>query len=122
MMERATRSRRVGLCSDISDAVFQSIEDAETFLVFGTKNYGEDTPNPANSCCESKYAQALNKRIILLRMTPYESGVKDFDHLHARVLFGQNKLEIQWLPGDPMPDHLIENLGKVIDIGADEEP
>eukprot|EP01047_Picozoa_sp_COSAG01_P074644 COSAG01_NODE_12536_length_1723_cov_1.489532_1_plen_234_part_10 len=45
---------------DISDAVFEGIEIADMFLVFGTANYGEDTPNPANSCRESKVTLSLN--------------------------------------------------------------
>ena len=50
---------------DIADEVFEWIEHADTFLVFGTQNYGEDTGNPASSCAEAKYAQNQGKRIIL---------------------------------------------------------
>eukprot|EP01052_Picozoa_sp_SAG31_P040472 SAG31_NODE_5868_length_2282_cov_6.325240_1_plen_237_part_10 len=85
---------------DISDEVFEWIEHSDTFLVFGTQNYGEDTGNPASSCAEAKYAQHQGKRIILLRMIPWEL---DFDHLQARVMFGQNKLTLDWQLGAPMP-------------------
>ena len=33
--------------ADITQEVFESIEQAEAFLVFGTKNYGEKTGNTA---------------------------------------------------------------------------
>ena len=37
--------------ADINEEVFQSIEEAEAFLVFGTANYGEKTLNPAYADC-----------------------------------------------------------------------
>lgn len=99
---------------DISDEVFEWIEHSNTFLVFGTQNYGEDTGNPASSYAEAKYAQHQGKRIILLRMIPWEL---DFDHLQARVMFGQNKLTLDWQLGAPMPALLCEQIVAALELG-----
>lgn len=42
---------------DIDTEVFSGIEFCDTFLVFGTAEYGEDTGNPASTFYESKFAQ-----------------------------------------------------------------
>eukprot|EP01051_Picozoa_sp_SAG22_P016549 SAG22_NODE_2357_length_2669_cov_2.804280_1_plen_715_part_00 len=98
---------------DIDTSVFESIERADTFLIFGTSHYGEDTGNPASTFFESKYALDRNKRIILIRMIPFG---RDFDHLQARVLFGQNRLELLWEAGAPqMPATLVDDIVRAID-------
>eukprot|EP01047_Picozoa_sp_COSAG01_P024000 COSAG01_NODE_1467_length_10217_cov_33.824570_16_plen_211_part_00 len=99
--------------NDIDTEVFTSIEEAETFLVFGTSRYGEDTGNQASTFYESKYAHKANKRIILLRMIPFE---KEFEQLQARVMFGMNKLELAWLPGEDMPTTLVHDILGAIDL------
>eukprot|EP01052_Picozoa_sp_SAG31_P009221 SAG31_NODE_480_length_15108_cov_56.073423_10_plen_673_part_00 len=98
---------------DISDEVFEWIEHADSFLVFGTHHYGEDTGNPASSCAEAKYAQYQGKRIILLRMIPWE---QEFDHLQARVMFGQNKLTLDWQIGAAMPPLLCEQIVRALEL------
>ena len=77
--------------ADINQEVFESIEHAEAFMVFGTSNYGEKTPNPACTYFESEYARNAGKKMILLRMIPWE---QPFDHLQARVMFGMNSLAL----------------------------
>ena len=49
LRERGVHLKIVELTAgaDINEEVFESIEHAEAFLVFGTSNYGEKTPNPA---------------------------------------------------------------------------
>ena len=49
LQERGVHLKIVELTAgaDINEEVFESIEHAEAFLVFGTSNYGEKTPNPA---------------------------------------------------------------------------
>ena len=98
--------------ADISTEVFAWIEYAHTFLVFGTSHYGEDTGNPASSCAECKYAQNLNKRMILLRMIPWG---QHFEHLQARVVFGMNKLTLFWEPGTPLPADIIPQIVDALD-------
>lgn len=56
---------------------------------------------------ESKFAMDRNKHIILLRMIDFE---QEFEHLQARVMFGLNKLSLFWLPGEPMPDTLVDKI------------
>jgi hypothetical protein len=98
---------------DIDTSVFEGIERANSFLVFGTSHYGEDTGNPASTFFESKYALDRNKRIILLRMIPFD---QDFDHLQARVMFGQNRLELCWEAGAPhMSDTLVDDIVRAIE-------
>eukprot|EP01052_Picozoa_sp_SAG31_P003649 SAG31_NODE_143_length_22627_cov_14.541347_6_plen_620_part_00 len=98
---------------DISDEVFEWIEHADTFLVFGTLNYAEDTGNPASSYAEAKYAQHQGKRIILLRMIPWN---QEFQHLQARVMFGQNKLTLDWQLGAPMAPALCQHIVDALDL------
>ena len=104
---------------DISTQVFLWIEYADTFLVFGSQNYGEDTGNPASTHAESKYAQNLQKRIVLLRMIPWDA---QFDHLQGRVMFGMNQLTLDWPSGTPMPPDLVGNICAAIDGTATPEP
>ena len=85
---------------DIDQAVIDGIEACDSFLVFGSMAYGEITGNSASTYYESKYAQDQKKRIILIRMIPFED---QFQFPQARFMFGLNKLVIPWMLGEPMP-------------------
>ena len=76
-------------------------------MVFGTSNYGEKTANPACTYFESEYARNAGKKMILLRMIPWE---RQFDHLQARVMFGMNDLQLGWMEEDPMPEGLVDDI------------
>ena len=52
---------------DIEATVIDGIEHCDTFVVFGSKVYGEDTGNSACTYYESKFALDRKKRIILIR-------------------------------------------------------
>ena len=138
LRERGVHLKIVELTAgaDINEEVFESIEHAEAFLVFGTSNYGEKTANPACepprlaplglSCLstashlrvrrctyyESEYARNAGKKMILLRMIDWNAK---FEHLQARVLFGMNELVLSWKEEEPMPpslpDDIVASLG-----------
>ena len=55
--------------ADITEEVFESIEECDAFLAFGTQDYGAKTANPACTYYEVEYARSANKRILLLRMS-----------------------------------------------------
>jgi len=103
--------------ADINQEVFESIEHAEAFMVFGTSNYGEKTPNPACTYFESEYARNAGKKMILLRMIPWE---QQFDHLQARVMFGMNSLVLSWMEEMPMPEDLVDSI--VAALEGDGQP
>ena len=88
---------------DIDRQVFQAIEQCDTFLVFGSAKYGEETANQACTYFEYKHAFAMKKRIVLIRMIPFD---QPHDELQARVIFGANKLVLHWMVGEPMPPEL----------------
>lgn len=98
---------------DIDKEVYESIEHCDTFFVLGTKTYGEDTGNSACTYNELKFAQGKHKRIILLRMIPWD---EDFEELQARVLFNRNMLTLDWQQGTPMPATLIGEIVKALDL------
>ncbi len=100
LKERGVHLKIVELTAgaDINQEVFESIEHAEAFMVFGTSNYGEKTANPACTYFESEYARNAGKKMILLRMIPWE---QTFDHLQARVMFGMNSLALSWMEEAP---------------------
>eukprot|EP01047_Picozoa_sp_COSAG01_P083022 COSAG01_NODE_17200_length_1170_cov_12.417367_2_plen_369_part_01 len=98
---------------DISDEIFAKIEEADTFLVFGTRNYGENTGNPASTYYEAKFAQNAQKRILLIQMMPWD---EKFDHLTARVLFGMNRLTLDWQLGAPMPPDLPAMIVRALQL------
>ena len=98
---------------DIDQAVIDGIEHCSTFIVFGSKHYGQDTGNPACTYYESKFAQSLQKRIILIRMIPFD---EKFEQPQARFMFGLNKLEIPWLLGTPMPADLPEKVAEAMEL------
>ena len=98
---------------DIDQAVIDGIEHCSTFVVFGSKHYGQDTGNPACTYYESKFAQSLQKRIILIRMIPFD---EKFEQPQARFMFGLNKLEIPWLLGTPMPADLPEKVAEAMEL------
>ena len=120
---RGGRSRIINMTAggDIDTAVFQGIEECGTFVVFGSQHYGEDTGNQACTYNEYKHAFTMRKRIVLLRMIPFD---QDFDELQARVIFGANKLVIPWMLGTPMPPDLPDKLLEVMRIGrsAEQDP
>ena len=47
--------------------MIDGIEHCDTFIIFGSKAYGEDTGNSACTYYESKFALDRKKRIILIR-------------------------------------------------------
>ena len=92
---------------DIDKKVIDGVEQCDTFLIFGSSKYGEDTGNPASTYFESKFAQSLKKRTILIRMIPFE---EQFEFPQARFLFGLNMLELLWEIGTPMPPELVDGI------------
>jgi len=92
---------------DIDREVFRWVRHADNFLVFGCKRYGEDSGNSASSYHELKFAQAKRKNVMLLRMIPWTDT---FQYLAAQVIFNQNDLVLTWLPGEPMPSTLVDDL------------
>lgn len=106
---------------DIDKEVYEWIEHCSAFLVMGTKHYGEDTGNSACTYREVKFAQAKKKKIILLRMIPWD---EEFDHLQARVLFSQNILTLEWQRNEDgsassMPASLVPEIIKAMQLPAD---
>ena len=97
---------------DIDREVFSEIVYAETFVVLGSKHYGQDTGNQASTFYESKFARGKKKRIILIRMIPFD---EEFVELQAQIIFGMNNLELYWKVGTPMPPELpvqiMEGMG-----------
>eukprot|EP01046_Picozoa_sp_COSAG06_P027016 COSAG06_NODE_2360_length_7005_cov_13.853026_12_plen_182_part_01 len=104
---------------DIDAAVIGGIEHCETFIVFGTMKYGENTGNAACTYYESKFAQDRKKRIILIRMIPFD---QDFEHPQARFMFGLNKLVIPWMLGTPMPADLVDKIVDAMELGPAPAP
>jgi len=92
---------------DIDKNVFSTIEHCDTFLVFGTHDYGEDTGNSASTYEEYKYAKNKGKRIIPLCMIPSD---QEFTNLQARVIFGTNRLFTKWIEGQPMPTSVVDEV------------
>ena len=50
--------------------MIEGIEHCDTFIIFGSRAYGEDTGNSACTYYESKFALDRKKRIILIRARP----------------------------------------------------
>jgi hypothetical protein len=96
---------------NINKEVFSAIEASDTFIVFGSAKYGEDTGNQACTYYEYEHAFNRKKRIILIRMIPFD---QDFDELQARVIFGANRLVLEWLVGQPMPGGLPDQIVRAI--------
>ena len=107
LKERGVHLKIVELTAgaDINQEVFESIERAEAFMVFGTSNYGEKTPNPACTYFESEYARNAGKKMILLRMIPWGA---QFEHLQGRIIFGMNELVLTWIEEESMPETLCD--------------
>ena len=100
---------------DIDAAVIDGIEHCDTFIVFGSQKYGEDTGNNACTYYESKFAKDRNKRIILIRMIPFDA---EFEFSQARFMFGLNKLALPWMLGTPMPVDLVDKILEAMEIGG----
>eukprot|EP01047_Picozoa_sp_COSAG01_P030191 COSAG01_NODE_2097_length_8434_cov_116.410678_3_plen_1492_part_00 len=100
---------------DIDRAVQDGILAADAFVVFGSAKYGEDTGNAACTYYESKFAQGQKKKIILIRMIPFE---EEFVFPQAKFMFGINMLELPWMLGTPMPADLPHQVLKAMGIGA----
>ena len=118
--------------------MIDGIEHCDTFIIFGSKAYGEDTGNSACTYYESKFALDRKKRIILIRaseswhsctcplcfsadaarwagMIPFD---EEFEHLQARMLFGMNKFQILWELGTPMPADLPDRIVEAMELGG----
>ncbi len=100
---------------DIDTQVFEWIEHCDTFVVFGSPRYGEDTGNQACTYYEYKHAFAKKKRIILLRMIPFD---QEFEELQARVIFNANRLALPWMVGQPMPLDLPLKILDALGLGG----
>lgn len=104
---------------DINRTVFEWIEHCETFVVFGSAKYGEDTGNQACTYYEYQHAFAKKKRIILLRMIPFD---QEFEELQGRVIFGANKLVLPWMVGQPVPLELPARILDALGLGKVHPP
>jgi hypothetical protein len=105
---------------DIDTEVYQWIEHCDTFVVFGSARYGEDTGNQACTFYEYKHAFDRKKRIILIRMIPFGA---DFEELQGRVIFGANKLMFPWIVGTAIPADLVDQIVKALELRAQpDEP
>lgn len=102
---------------DIDKAVQEGILRCDTFIVFGSAKYGEETGNAACTYYEIKFAQNQQKHIILLRMIPFHEA---FEFSQAKFIFGLNKLELPYMLGEPMPVDLPRQVFKAmgLDDGA----
>ena len=100
---------------DIDTTVFEGIESCGTFLVFGSAKYGEDTGNQACTYYEYKHAFAKKKRIVLLRMIPFD---QEFEELQARVIFNANRLVLPWMVGQAMPLDLPLRIVDALGLGG----
>eukprot|EP01049_Picozoa_sp_SAG25_P013585 SAG25_NODE_2148_length_1894_cov_1.398886_1_plen_493_part_01 len=98
---------------DIDLAVQQGILEADAFIVFGSAKYGEDTGNAACTYFESKFAQSRGKKIILIRMIPFD---EEFEFPQAKFMFGLNMLELPWMLGTPMPPDLPRQVVEAIGL------
>eukprot|EP00614_Pseudopedinella_elastica_P010495 CAMPEP_0172609846 /NCGR_PEP_ID=MMETSP1068-20121228/29753_1 /TAXON_ID=35684 /ORGANISM="Pseudopedinella elastica, Strain CCMP716" /LENGTH=240 /DNA_ID=CAMNT_0013413449 /DNA_START=957 /DNA_END=1679 /DNA_ORIENTATION=+ len=116
---RVVDSTPVG--TSITMEVFRVMEGCHAFVAFGTKDYGEETMNPAATDKEVAFWQGVVQRahspatrpLVLIRMLPFD---EEFDHLPARLLFGTNALALgPWTPGSPMPNELLPAVLKAID-------
>jgi hypothetical protein len=112
---------------DIDLAVQEGILEADAFIVFGSAKYGEDTGNAACTYYESKFAQSQRKKIILIRMIPFD---EEFVFPQAKFMFGLNMLELPWMLGTSMPPDLprlvveamAEGVTAATDAAASCEP
>ena len=68
---------------------------------------------------EYKHAFSLKKRIILIRMIPFD---QEFEELQARVIFGANRLVIPWMVGAPMPPDLPDTIMRAMGLVAPAAP
>jgi hypothetical protein len=98
---------------DIDAAVQHGIKSCDTFIIFGTAKYGENTGNMACTYYESKFAWDQKKRIILIRMIPFD---QEFEFEQAQFLFGLNLLVLPWMLGTPMPSDLVDKLVDAMEI------
>jgi hypothetical protein len=92
---------------DIDLAVQHGIKSCDTFVVFGSAKYGENTGNMACTYYESKFAWDQKKRIILIRMIPFD---QEYEFEQAQFLFGLNMLVLPWMLGTPMPVDLPDRI------------
>ena len=100
---------------DIDDAVQMGILDCDNFIVFGSAHYGENTGNSACTYYESKFAHSQKKRIILIRMIPFD---QEFQFPQAKFMFGLNRLELPWMLGTQMPSELPAQLFDAMELRA----
>jgi hypothetical protein len=104
---------------DINKAVFSAIEACDTFLVFGSAKYGEDTGNQACTYNEYQHAFSQKKRIILIRMIPFD---QQYEELQGRYIFGANKLVLPWVVGSSMPPDLPAKIIEAIGLTVETPP
>jgi hypothetical protein len=109
LYERGYYAKIVDMVSggDIDAEVFRWIEHCDTFVVFGSRHYGENTGNQACTYYEYKHAFGKKKRIILIRMIP---SSEEFRELQARVIFNANMMTLRWTIGTPMHPDLADRI------------
>eukprot|EP01043_Picozoa_sp_COSAG02_P069170 COSAG02_NODE_11750_length_1662_cov_1.015355_1_plen_460_part_10 len=100
---------------DIDAAVQSGIKHCDTFVIFGSAKYGENTGNMACTYYESKFAWNQGKRIVLIRMIPFG---EQFQFEQAQFMFGLNLLEIPWMLDDDMPADLPAEIAKAMELPA----
>lgn len=115
----------------ITTTVFETMAKCDAFIAMATKDYGEDTGNPAATFHEVRVwrEQHTPKPLIPLRMVhhcarpsfPIGSRIlllfgsqipwsDTYDHEAARSLFSANLLALTWIKGEPLPDGLVDDV------------
>jgi ABC-type branched-subunit amino acid transport system substrate-binding protein/ABC-type proline/glycine betaine transport system substrate-binding protein len=88
--------------------VFETIKYCDTFIVFGSARYGQNTGNPACTYCEYHFAHNNRKRIIAIRLIPQS---EQFEELQAQVIFSMNSLFLDWNNGvDSVADDIVRAM------------
>ena len=100
------------LGGDIVHTVTAELDTCTAFVVFGCKDYGEDTGTPCCTYQEHSYWTSHNPvgTVIPIRMADV------FRHPGARHIFTRNTLAIDWRRGDPMPGNLPEEILNVLEV------
>jgi len=99
---------------DIDHEVFSWLDHAESMLIFGGARYGQDTGNPACTYNEYHFARESGKRIILVRMIPWDDSYQ-FElgqDIFKRESYAEEELPyyLEWQAGEAMPIQLAATV------------
>jgi len=102
------RGQRVFICNmspggNLVDSIFAALASAKLVILMGSQTYGRRTTT-FSTFEELQFTLSEGKNYFLIKMCEH------FEEAHVRAQLGDHIMYSMWMPGEPMPNGLVESV------------